>query len=312
MPLHLPVMPDETIKYLRPEAGGRYLDGTLGAGGHTLRILESCRGKCSVLGTDLDEEALDTALDNLSGYKDQVQLFQDSYAHFDRCMMEAGWDLLDGALLDLGLSSLQLDTPEKGFSFLKDGPLDMRMGMAAGLEPASKLVERISLSRLKKIIQEYGQEPLAGRIARAIVQEREKRKITTTLQLAEIVEKAYPPGRRAMARNHPATRTFQALRMAVNHEFENLELFLSKIAEYLRTGARLVIISFHSVEDRKVKHFFRQESKGCICPAQYPLCQCGHEQKFRVLTRKPLVPSEDELARNPRSRSAKMRAVERV
>ncbi|MFW6005208.1 MAG: 16S rRNA (cytosine(1402)-N(4))-methyltransferase RsmH [Desulfonatronovibrionaceae bacterium] len=312
MPLHLPVMPDETVKYLRPEAGGRFLDGTLGAGGHSLRILKSCGAKCSVLGIDLDQEALDAAQDNLSRFKEQVHLFQDSYANFDQCMLKMGWDLLDGALLDLGLSSLQLDMPEKGFSFLRDGPLDMRMGMAAGLEPASKLVERASFARLKKIIQEYGQEPLAGRVARAIIQERAKSRISTTLHLAEIVERAYPARRRAMARNHPATRTFQALRMAVNHEPENLEQFLNKIPDYLRPGARLVIISFHSLEDRKVKHFFRQEAKGCICPPQYPVCQCAHQQKFRILTKKPLVPSEDEIADNPRSRSAKLRAAERI
>ncbi|WP_028574964.1 16S rRNA (cytosine(1402)-N(4))-methyltransferase RsmH [Desulfonatronovibrio hydrogenovorans] len=309
--LHQSVMSGEVLEYLKPVKGGRYLDGTLGLGGHTLKILEACQGECRVMGIDLDQDALDLSRQRLAEFGDRVLFFHDAYQNFDSHLLDLGWPGLDGAVLDLGVSSLQLDSPEKGFSFISDGPLDMRMGRAAGLAPASVLLERVSLYDLKKIIAQFGEEPLAGRIARAIIQARDKKKIQTTLELASIVEAAYPAKRRAMARNHPATRTFQALRIAVNRELDNLEEFLRKILIYLNPGARLVIISFHSLEDRVVKHFFKKEAQGCLCPPMYPVCRCNHEKRLTILTKKPLVAREQEVRENPRSRSAKLRAAER-
>lgn len=305
-------MSGEVIYYLRPCEQGRYLDGTLGLGGHTLNILEACRGKCSVLGIDLDQEAIEISRDRLAGFAERVHFFQDSYRNFDFHLEELGWDTLDGAVLDLGVSSLQLERGDKGFSFIKNGPLDMRMDKSCGAPSAAQLLNRISAHELKNIISRYGQEPMAGRIARAIIDSRRKKPIKTTLELAAIVEQAYPPKRRAMARNHPATRTFQALRIAVNKELEDLEYFLKKIVSRMKTGARIVIISFHSLEDRIVKHSFKQEASGCLCPPGFALCACGRTRRLKILTKKPVTPQEQEVMDNPRSRSAKLRSAERI
>jgi 16S rRNA (cytosine1402-N4)-methyltransferase len=312
MNTHQSVMTREVIDFLRPLKGSRYLDGTVGLGGHSLRILEACKGECFVLGIDLDPDAIDLSRQRLAGFADRVFLFRDSYLNFDHYMEDLEWDELDGVILDLGVSSLQLERAEKGFSFIKDGPLDMRMGGAAGAVPVSSLLEKISYYELKKIISHYGEEPMAGRIARAIIDARQKQGIHTTLELAGIVEKAYPARRRAMARNHPATRTFQALRIAINKELESLDDFLKNIVCRLKTGARIVIISFHSLEDRIVKHSFKSEATGCLCPPGYAVCDCGHEKRLRILTKKPIIPAEQEIRENPRSRSAKLRAAERI
>lgn len=312
MSIHKSVMPDQVMHYLQPEKGGRYFDGTLGGGGHSLEIYNACQGDCFILGADHDADAITAAQQRLEPYQDRLFIFQGSFENFDSYMLELGWEKLDGVILDLGVSSLQLDTPEKGFSFIKEGPLDMRMGKGSGFEPVSKLLERISQYELRNIIAKYGEEPLAGKIARAIIDAREQKKIQTTLELAEIVEKAYPAKRRAMARNHPATRTFQALRMKVNCELESLDFFLKKIPGYLRPGGRIVVISFHSLEDRLVKHSFKKLAQTCLCPPQYPMCCCGHEKQFEILTKKPVMASDEEVADNPRSRSAKLRAAQRT
>lgn len=312
MSIHKSVMAGQVVDFLRPFKGGRYLDGTVGLGGHSLEILKACGGECFILGTDFDPEAISMAGQRLSAFEDMFFFFQDSFCNFDYYLEELGWDKLDGVVLDLGVSSLQLENAQKGFSFIKDGPLDMRMGKGTGSVPVSGLLDRISLYDLKKIIGRYGEEPMAGRISRAIIDAREKKPISTTLELAGIVENAYPAKRRALARNHPATKTFQALRIAVNRELESIEDFLNKIVNRLRTGARIVIISFHSLEDRIVKHSFKREASGCLCPPGYPFCQCGHEKKLRILTRKPITPEEEEVRDNPRSRSAKLRAAERI
>ena len=312
MSIHTSVMAGQVVDFLKPEKGGRYFDGTLGPGGHSLEILKACQGQCYILGTDFDQEAIALAEQRLSAFENRIFLFQDSFCNFDYYLHDLGWDKLDGVVLDLGVSSLQLENGDKGFSFIKDGPLDMRMGKAAGSVSAAGLLERISMHDLKKIISRYGEEPMAGRIARAIINAREKKPVRTTLELAKIVEMAYPAGRRAQARNHPATKTFQALRIAVNRELENIDDFLKNIVSRLRTGARIVVISFHSLEDRIVKHSFKREATGCLCPPGCPVCQCGHEKKLRILTRKPVTPLEEEIRDNPRSRSAKLRAAERI
>ncbi len=309
---HQPVMLDEVLEILGPVPGGRYLDGTLGLGGHSLEILKACAGHCSILGLDMDREALELAAKNLGEYQDRIHLVQDAFHRFEEHVRELQWPGLDGALLDLGMSSLQLDKKEKGFSFIHDGPLDMRMGQAQGFPPASSLVHNESFSRLKKIIYELGEEPMAPRIARAIIQAREKESIDTTLELARIVELAYPAPRRRASRNHPATKTFQALRMATNKELESLREFLENIAPWLRPGARLVVISYHSLEDRIVKQYLRRQASACICPPRSPVCSCSHKKTMLILTKKPLTASQEEISRNPRSRSAKLRAAQRV
>ena len=308
---HQPVLLEQVIKWLEPEKKERLLDATLGLGGHTLAILRH-NPNVQVLGIDQDEQALRVAEQRLAEYEGRFFLALSSYKDFDRALEEIGWDKVDGALLDLGVSSMQLDTPERGFSFLHDGPLDMRMSKEEGFIPAKNIVNSYSVPRLKEIIARYGQDPLAGKIARAIVTARAKQKIETTLQLAEIVKNAYPPKMRLKARKHPATRTFQALRIVVNQELDVLEEFLNKIVHYLNPGARLAIISFHSLEDRIVKLFFKRESSECICPPQKVICDCNHEKTLHILTKKPIIPDEEELTRNTRSRSAKLRVAERA
>jgi 16S rRNA (cytosine1402-N4)-methyltransferase len=210
------------------------------------------------------------------------------------------------------VSSLQLDSPERGFSFMRDGPLDMRMDPSSGRPPAARLVNTASCGVLRELIADLGEEPQAGRIARAIVAAREKSPLTRTAELAGIVEAAYPAAWRAKARNHPATRTFQALRLAVNDELGELETFLDRIVPRLAAGGRLAAISFHSLEDRAVKRFFRRESADCLCPAHVPVCVCGHKATLRVLTKKPVCASPREAAANPRAGSAKLRVAEKL
>jgi len=274
--------------------------------------MELTNGQARLLGLDRDEQALAKAGERLAQYGENVQLAHTSFQHFSRALREAGWDKLDGVIADLGVSSLQLDSPERGFSFLQDGPLDMRMDPGSGGEPASAIVNGASFERLRQLLWDYGEEPMAGRIASAIVKIRETARIESTLELARIVAAAYPAKRRALSRNHPATKTFQALRLEVNQELREVEFFLERIVDYLRPGARICVISFHSLEDRIVKRAFRKESSACLCPREYPVCQCGHTQKLRLPFRKPLIPTEDEMRANSRSRSAKLRVAERV
>lgn len=300
------------MEWLAPRPGGRYLDATLGLGGHTSRILELTGGQARVLGLDRDESALAQAQARLAPYGDAVACVHASFRHFEEALDDLGWDQLDGVIADLGVSSLQLDSPERGFSFVHDGPLDMRMDPGSGGESAANVVNGASYDRLRKIIWEYGEEPMAGRIARAIIAAREERRIETTLELARIVAAAYPAKRRALARNHPATKTFQALRIEVNGELEEISEFLGRVVDSLRPGGRIAVISFHSLEDRIVKHTFRRESTDCLCPPEYPFCQCGHAKKLKLMFRKPLLPSADEMRVNSRSRSAKLRVAERL
>jgi 16S rRNA (cytosine1402-N4)-methyltransferase len=312
MPEHVPVLLEEVLFWLEPERGGRFLDGTLGLGGHARALLERGGGRLELLGIDRDPGALALAEERLHPFKDSVRLSQGRFDQFPLFLDDAGWGSLDGALLDLGVSSMQLEDPERGFSFLKDGPLDMRMDPESGGETARMLVNRASAEQLKRIIFEMGEEPMAGRIARAIVKARQKKPFESTLELAHAVERAYPPARRAKSRLHPATKTFQALRMAVNRELEGLERFLEEIFEYLAPGGRVAVISFHSLEDRRVKQAFRREAKGCVCPEAAMVCTCEREPRVEILTKKPLTPSQAEISSNPRSRSAKMRVAQRL
>lgn len=309
---HIPVMLDEIVGYLSPRPGGRYLDGTLGLAGHSLGILRASGGKAELLCLDRDEQALALARKRLEEFPGQANTFYSPFSEFEAALEELGWDGLDGAVLDLGVSSLQLDEAERGFSFAADGPLDMRMDATSGMDSAKVLVNREHYEELRRIIRDLGDEPLGGKIARAIIRAREQAEITTTSRLAEIVARAYPPDRRREARNHPATRTFMALRMAVNHEVEELKTFLERIVRHLKPGARVAIISFHSAEDREVKESFRYWAKGCRCPLEQAFCTCDRVPVLKVLTKKPQLPTQLEIDRNPRSRSAKLRVAERL
>lgn len=300
------------MEALRPRSGGRYLDGTVGLGGHAAALLERTGGEAFVCGLDRDAQALDLARERLASFGDHVQLFHMRYSDFRIALDDLQWDVVDGVLLDLGISSLQLDSPERGFSFLADGPLDMRMNKESTEVPVNRLVNRAGFEELKSIIERYGEDPQAGRIARTIVEARVRKPIETTRELAALVERAYPAAWRAKARNHPATRTFQALRMAVNDEIGELERFLDAILERLAPGGRLAVISFHSLEDRVVKQKMKTWAQGCLCPKSLPVCVCNHQPEVRLLTAKPLCPSPEEVACNSRASSAKLRVVEKL
>lgn len=309
--LHVPVLLQESLAALAPRAGGRYLDGTLGLGGHAAALLEAAP-EAELCGLDRDNQALELAASRLARFGSRAHLFHCRYSEFARALTELGWTSVDGALLDIGVSSLQLDEAERGFSFLGDGPLDMRMDRDSDARSAWHWANRENFASLRDCIASYGEEPQAGRIARAIVEARQSAPIGTTAQLAAIVERAYPAAWRARARRHPATRTFQALRMAVNNELGELAEFLDRILAWLPLGGRLAIISFHSLEDRMVKRAMRHWAEGCRCPRHVEVCACGHVPEVRILTRKPLTAGPDELAANPRAGSARLRAVEKI
>ena len=309
---HIPVMLQEVVEYIAPRAGGRYLDGTLGLAGHSLGLLRASEGRAELVCLDRDEQAMALAQERLKEFPGRAHTFHLPFSAFETALDELGWTGIDGAVLDLGVSSLQLDEAERGFSFMADGPLDMRMDAGGGMPPARVLVNREHYEELRRIIRDLGDEPLGGKIARAIIRAREQEEIRTTSRLAEIVAKAYPPDRRREARNHPATRTFMALRMAVNDEIGEIKAFLERIVPYLNPGARLAVISFHSAEDREVKEAFRLWAKGCRCPMTQQICTCDRTPLARILTRKPQLPTQLEMDRNPRSRSAKLRVAERL
>lgn len=310
-PQHVPVLLEETLAALAPRAEGRYLDGTLGLGGHASAILNAA-ANIRLCGLDRDEEALSLARERLGSHGKRVQVFHCRYSDFPQALIELGWDKVDGALLDIGVSSLQLDESERGFSFNGDGPLDMRMDQHSGQPSAWHWVNRESFARLKECIATLGEEPQAGRIARVIVEARQKASIESTAELAALVEKAYPPAWRAKARRHPATRTFQALRMAVNDELGELKRFLDRILAWLPLGGRLAVITFHSLEDRMVKQAMRRWAEGCRCPRHVPVCVCRHQPEVRILHKKPVQAGSAELGVNPRAASAKLRAVEKI
>jgi len=307
---HLSVMPAEVLEYLAPRPGGTYLDGTLGGGGHASLILEACGPDGRLFGFDRDMTAIGAASARLATFADRFRALCGNFADMEGVLGSIGVASIDGFILDLGVSSHQLDTAERGFSFQKDAPLDMRMDRGRG-ETAADLVNRLSHGELARIIREYGEDRWAGRIASRICEARETGEISGTLHLAEIVKGAIP--RKAWEeRIHPATRTFQALRIVVNDELGSLEIGLAAAVRLLRPGGRGVVISFHSLEDRIVKQMFRRLSTGCICPKELPVCSCGHRPEVRVLTSRPVLATEDEVAQNPRSRSAKLRAVEKL
>lgn len=305
--LHIPVLLEDVLAALLPEGRRveRAIDGTLGLGGHTRALLEAGAGQ--VLGLDLDREALALAAVALAPFGSRAVLRHRSYADMTEAAAALGWaDGVDAILLDLGVSSLQLDTAERGFAFRHDAPLDMRFDPSGVRAPASELINMLDADELADIFFRYGEERNSRRIARAIVT---ARPLHTTGQLAAVVEQASP--RRPGEHVHPATRVFQALRIAVNDELEMVESALPAAIRLLRPGGRLAVISFHSLEDRIVKDVFRLAATDCICPPGVPVCVCGHQASVQWVHRKPVTAGEAEIARNPRSRSAKLRVVEK-
>ena len=307
---HISVLPEEVLEALAPRSGGVYVDGTLGGAGHAGLILSASSPQGQLIGFDRDAEAIAVAKLRLAPFGDRVRIFRRNFADIAATLSEIGVDGIDGFVLDLGVSSHQLDREERGFSFMNDAPLDMRMDRSAG-PSAADLVNTLPEGELCRIITEYGEERWAKRVASFIVKARDEHPIETTLELVDVIKGAIPKAKWE-ERLHPATRTFQALRIAVNEELKSLEDGLSDLLKLLRKGGRGAVISFHSLEDRIVKESFRDAAAGCTCPKGLPGCVCGRVPQFKVITRKPLRAGDEEVAANPRSRSARLRVVEKI
>jgi len=300
---HVPVLYEEVLDLLQPQTNGRYIDGTVGAGGHTAGILQASAPGGRVLALDKDPEAIAFARQQLVDYGERVTFVNASYAQMGQLAPAHGFAAPDGILLDLGLSSRQLDDAARGFSFMKEGPLDMRFDPTQG-ETAADLINNLTEAELADLFWQYGEERKSRRIARLIVAHRP---LTTTTELADLIAAHI----RRKGRIHPATQVFQALRIAVNRELETVETGVLAAIDLLRPNGRLAVISFHSLEDRFVKHTFRRLSKDCICPPEQPICTCDAQAAVHLITRKAVQASDAEVARNPRSRSARLRVVEK-
>ncbi|MGI5936568.1 MAG: 16S rRNA (cytosine(1402)-N(4))-methyltransferase RsmH [Oscillospiraceae bacterium] len=306
---HRPVLLQECIQGLNIKPDGVYVDGTLGGGGHSQAIaqrLESGR----LIAIDRDERALERASQRLAPLMDRITMVYGNFRDLGKILDGLGIKAVDGMLFDLGVSSPQLDEAERGFSYMTDAPLDMRMDESESLT-ASDIVNTWPEERLKRILYDFGEERYAPKIAAAIVKRREVKKIESTLELVEVIKKAMPPSA-LREKQHPAKRTFQAIRIAVNDELEAISEMLETAADRLNPGGRLAVISFHSLEDRIVKNAIAARENGCTCPRDFPVCTCGFVQTLKSVTRKPIVPSEEEISVNPRARSAKLRIAERV
>lgn len=303
---HIPVLIKEVLKALSPHRGGRYIDATLGGGGHAEAILKASAPDGQLLGLDVDPRAIKRVKERLRPFENRIIIVKSNFRDIQTVAHQHHFDQVDGILLDLGISSFHLNEAQQGFSFQQAGPLDMRMDPSSG-PTAAEIVNTLEEADLANILYRYGEERRSRHIARTIIQHRP---ISTTTQLAEVVVKAI--GRKPRSRIHPATRTFQALRIYVNDELGALEEVLPQALSLLKTGGVLAVITFHSLEDRIVKHYFRQESRDCICPPHTLICQCGHKAQIKELTRKGIVPSAEEIASNPRSRSARLRAARKL
>jgi 16S rRNA (cytosine1402-N4)-methyltransferase len=305
MTAHKPVLYKEIIHALQPQCGGRYVDGTLGAGGHARGILEACSPDGQLLGLDVDPQALALSRENLAPYEERTHLVQASYITITKQLAILKWDFVDGIVLDLGASSMQFDNAERGFSFMQDGPLDMRFGSNA-FQSAEDIVNNYDERDLSDLIFRYGEDRDARRIAKAIVMNRPLR---TTRELVAVIEKASP---RRGDRTHPATQTFQALRIAVNEELSSVESVLPQAVATLRSGGRCAVISFHSLEDRIVKDYFREQSKELVNPPYERIYEVERKAVIEIINKKPIVASDEEVKDNPRARSAKLRVVEKI
>lgn len=317
--LHKPVLLQEAVNGLQVKPGDVVVDATLGGGGHTQEILRRVLPGGKVIALDADQSALerfreaarhDTFLAKAL-LKKTLILVHKNYSSLGGVLEDEGIKTVDAILADLGFSSDQIEDGARGFSFQKSGPLDMRLNQETEFT-AEKIVNTFSSEEIERVLCEYGDESESRRIAKAIVVARGNKPLTTTDELAKVIEEAYPKGKRYRMKIHPATKTFQALRIAVNREFEHLEQFLAEAVKRLSLGGRLAVITFHSGEDQRVSKFFKSQAKGCVCPPGFPVCRCGHKPVLEILTKKPIVPSDEEVNDNPRGRSAKLRIVEKL
>lgn len=306
---HKPVLLEECLAALDIKPEGTYLDGTLGRAGHSLEILRRLKSG-RLIGIDRDMAAIEAARERLAEFGDRVTLVHGNFCDLSEILSSLGIDKVDGMLFDLGVSSPQLDEAQRGFSYMHDAPLDMRMDTSAPLD-AREVVNTWSGEELRRILYEYGEERYAPQIARAIVRRREEKPIETTGELVDVIRSAMPASA-LREKQHPAKRSFQAIRIAVNGELDALDPMLRSAAEGLRPGGRLAVITFHSLEDRIVKQTMRELATGCICPPEFPVCVCGRKPKLKLITRKPIVSGPEELEENPRARSAKLRVAERT
>ena len=307
---HVPVMQCEVLQYLNCRSGKTYVDGTLGGAGHARSILEKIGPHGFLIGIDQDIEAIKNAEESLKAFKTKIRLFHGNFAQLPDALSQFGIDGVDGILLDLGLSLHQIKASGRGFSFQQDEPLDMRMNIKAE-KTAADIINHAPEQALKKIFESFGEERWSGRIAKRIVAERSREAIETSKKLAEIVMAAIPRGMQRQ-RIHPATRVFMALRIAVNKELERLEAFMDFASNLLNPKGRLCVISYHSLEDRIIKHRMKGWEKGCQCPGDFPQCVCGRERQMKNLTRKPIRPKAQEVEDNPMARSARLRAAEKL
>ncbi|ACB84879.1 16S rRNA (cytosine(1402)-N(4))-methyltransferase RsmH [Natranaerobius thermophilus] len=307
---HEPVMIEKTIELLKPESAQVIVDGTMGGAGHSLRIINSLPPEGILVGIDQDPDAYEAGKSLLEAYGNKAKVFNDNFVNIKHICERIGIHYVDGILLDLGVSSYQLDNKDRGFTYQENAPLDMRMDKSQKIT-ASEVVNTYSEQKLAEIIREYGEEKWAQRIAQFIVQARQDQEINTTQELVKVIKAAIPKGARKSG-PHPAKRTFQALRIHVNGELDSLRTAIQEGIRLLRGKGRFVVITFHSLEDRIVKQEFKKLAQTCVCPTKLPICQCKGEATVKLLTKKPLLPSQGEIEINPRARSAKLRAVERL
>ena len=305
--MHLPVLLQETVAYLVTDPHGVYVDCTLGGGGHLTYLARQLAGDARIVGIEKDSEVLEQTRSEIDDAR--IVLVQSDFRYLRSVLFNLGIEKVDGIMMDLGVSSFQLDRAERGFSYHQDAVLDMRMNQEQFLS-ARDIVNNFSEAEIRNILYRFGEEDYAGSISRAIVNYRQRKEIDSTLELAEIIKGAVPAKYRR--EKHPARKSFQALRIAVNQELEALREVLPQAVEMLKPGGRICVISFHSLEDRIVKQFFQEKAQGCICPPSFPICVCGHKPELQIIRRKPITASESECDANPRSRSAKLRVAARV
>lgn len=306
---HISVLYQETIDMLNIKEDGIYVDGTMGGAGHSLGICEKLSEEGIFIGIDQDDFVFDRAKVRLESTDCKKEFVKGNFHDIKEILMNLGINKIDGMMADLGVSSFQIDDETRGFSFKKDGPLDMRMDKSKSFS-AKELVNTYSYEDLRRVISEYGEEQFAGNIAKHILKNREEKPIETTYELVEIIKNAIP--KKFHQKKHPAKKTFQAIRIEVNDEIDALKQSVEDMIDVLDKGGRLAVITFHSLEDRIVKKVFSEYAKGCTCPKEFPVCVCGNTPKVKVLTRKPLLPTEEEIEANPRSRSAKLRVIEKL
>ena len=307
---HVSVLLDETIEGLNINPDGIYFDGTLGGGGHSYEILKRLTGKGILIGVDRDGDAIDAASERLKEFEGKFQLVRSNYSEIETILNDLKISKIDGIVLDLGVSSYQIDNLERGFSYKEDAPLDMRMDQRQLLN-AADVVNGYTEEQLIAMLRDYGEERYAKSIAKAIIEGRKDKPIATTQELSDIVKNAVPK-KYQIAKGHPAKKTFQAIRIEVNNELNVLKTTLDKMIEHLNPGGRICVITFHSLEDRIVKLNFRKNENPCTCPPDFPVCVCGKKSKGKVITRKPIVPSDEEVENNKRSKSSKLRIFERA